>query len=266
MNSTITRSTRTARLAFAPVAAALLLGGSATANASDWTWSVTPYIWATDVGVDVSLNDRKVVDQTIAFNDLLEDVDAVAQVHIEAQHGEFGLMFDVFDVRLSEDDSHVALPVPPGGEAILSSESGMTILELGGLYDPRGDQQGFQVLYGTRILQQRADIDARFDLSPTTSVRRSYEVNDTLIDGLVGMRYIRRFSPRWSYQMRVDASAGGTELTWSAGSGMAYTFGKTGRYTAIAGYRHMVVDFDTDDSVDVDMTLSGFLTGLRMTF
>lgn len=246
--------------------ATLLLGGAASADASDWTWSVTPYVWATDIGVDVTIDDRNVIDEKIAFEDLLEDVDAVAQVHLEAQRGAHGVMFDIFDVRLSDDDSHVELPVPPGGEAILSSETGMTILEVGGLYDPRGDQQGFSLLYGTRIIQQRADIDARFVIDPAAPVTRTYEVTDTLYDGLLGIRYIKRFSPRWSWQARVDASAGGTELTWSAGTGAAYTFGKNDRYTILAGYRYMVVDFDTDDQVDVDMTLSGFITGLRFSF
>lgn len=248
------------------IAALFLLCGAAQGGASDWKWSLTPYAWATDVGVDVALDDRQVLDKEIAFTDLLEDLEAVAQVHVEAQRGAHGVMFDLFDVRLSEDDSHVSLPVAAGAEAVLSSEIGMTILEVGGIYDPRGDQQGFALLYGTRILQQRADIDARFDLSPTTSVNRSYEVEDTLVDGLLGVRYAKRFSPRWSYQVRADASTGGTELTWSAGSAVSYAFGKGGRYAAIAGYRRMVVDFDTDDSTDVDMTLSGFGVGLRTSF
>jgi hypothetical protein len=259
----ITRRTARASLA---IAAALLLGGAAEAGASDWKWSVTPYVWATDMGVDVSIDDRKVVDEKIAFNDLLEDVDAVAQVHVEAQRGAHGVMFDLFDVRLSEDDNRVALPVPPGGEAVLSSESGMTVLEVGGIYDPHGDQQGFAFLYGTRILQQRAEIDARFELAPGTSIARGYETKDTLYDGLVGVRYTRRFSPRWIYQMRVDASTGGTELTWSAGSTLAYALGKNGRYAVLAGYRRMVVDFKADGSLDADMTLSGFVTGLRTSF
>lgn len=260
-------STRSFRRTAAPaLLATLLLGSAAAAGASDWTWSVTPYVWATDIGVDVTINDRRIIDEEIAVEDLLEDIDAIGQVHIEAQRGAHGLMFDIFDVRLSDDDDRVELPVPPGGEAILSSETGMTILELGGFYDPRGDQQGFALLYGTRILQQRADIDARFEIGPATTVTRTYEVTDTLYDGLLGIRYIKRFAPRWSWQTRIDASAGGTELTWSAGSAVAYTFGKNDRYSFIAGYRRMVVDFDTDDSVDVDMTLSGFGTGLRVSF
>ncbi len=168
------------------LAAALLLCGASQAGAGDWKWSVTPYAWATDVGVDVKLDDRQVVDQEIAFEDLLEDLEAVAQVHVEAQRGSHGVMLDLFDVQLAEDGSRVALPVAAGAEAVLSSEIGMTILELGGIYDPRGDRQGFALLYGTRILQQRADIDARFELAPpppSSAATRSRTPSSTASSG-----------------------------------------------------------------------------------
>lgn len=241
----------------------------AQAHASDWKWTVTPYIWATDVGADVSIDDRQVLDKKIAFTDLLEDVEAVAQVHVEAQRGAHGVMFDLFDVQLAGDDGPVSLPegtAPAGTQARLSSEIGMTIAEIGGIYDPRGDQEGFSLVYGTRILDQRAEIGARFDFASGTTVNRDYEAGETLTDGLLGVRYTKRFSPRWSSQIRLDASAGGTELTWSAGSTLAYAFGTDGRYALTAGYRRMVVDFKSDDELDAEMTLSGFVAGLRVSF
>jgi hypothetical protein len=251
-------------------AATLLLCSATQAGASDWKWSVTPYAWATDLGVDVVLADREVLDKEIAFTDLLEDIETVAQVHVEAQRGAHGVMFDLFDVQLAKDDSRITRPAVNGApginEAVLSSEIGMTIFEVGGLYDPRGDQQGFSLLYGSRILDQRAEIDARYDLASGTSTLRSYETRETLVDGLLGVRYVKRFSPRWSYLARIDASTGGTRLTWSAGSSVAYAFGSEGRYALTAGYRYMLVDFKSEDSLDADMTLSGFGAGLRVSF
>jgi hypothetical protein len=145
----------------------------------------------------------------------------------------------------------------------------MTILELGGLYDPRGDQRGFQLLYGARLLNQRAEIDAAFALVDGSSVARRYEIDDTLVDALIGVRYVRHLGERWSLETRADVSAGGTELTWSASPSLGWSFGDEGRYTLQAGYRRMVVDFDTADApadVDARMTLSGFLVGLRVGF
>jgi len=252
-------------LRHAATVAALLVAGAASASAGDWKWTVTPYLWATDVGVDVAIDDRQVVDETIAFEDLVESVEAAAQLRIEAQRGAHGVMLDIFDVRLAEDPATLTLP-SGAGEATISAEIGMSIVEAAGIYDPHGDQQGFALLYGARLLDQRAEIDARFDLTSGSTVSREFEPRDTLVDGMVGVRYTRRFAQRWSHESRVDVSAGGTELTWSAGSSLAYAFGKTGRYAVSAGYRRMVVDFKDDDATEVDMTLSGFVTGLRVAF
>src|SRR5690606_29679488 len=96
---------------------------------------------------------------------------------------------------------------------------------------------------------------------------RRYEIDDTLVDAMVGVRYVRRFGERWSLETKADLSTGGTELTWSAAPSLGYSFGAERRYTAQAGYRRMVVDFDTADApvdVDAEMTLSGFLVGLRV--
>lgn len=256
-----TRTRNTLRTLFST----LLLCGASAAGASDWKWSITPYAWATDAGADVSLDERQVLNEEIAFTDLLEDLETVSQVHVEAQRGAHGVMFDVFGVQLADDDSRVALP-DKAGEAALSSEIGMTILEFGGLYDPHGDQKGFALLYGTRILDQRAEIDARFDLAAGTALSQSYEAGETLVDGLLGARYIQPLSARWTWLVRADASAGGTELTWSAGSAVSYAFGRNGRYALTAGYRYMLVDFESEDSLDADMTLSGFFAGLRTSF
>lgn len=245
--------------------ASCLVAGSGAAGASDWKWSVTPYLWATDVGVDVEIADRQVVDAVITVEELMKDVETIAQVRVEAQKGAHGLFADLFDVTLSDETT--GLPLPQGaGSAAIESDMGMTIAELGGFYDPNGDQQGFQILYGARLLNQRAEIDATFELANGATVVRDYELDDTLVDALAGVRYVQRLSSRWILEAEADVSAGGTELTWSAGPTIGYTFGETGRYTLTGGYRRMVVEFETDEPVEAEMTLSGALVGLRVAF
>lgn len=245
--------------------AALLVAGCSAAGAADWKWSITPYAWATAVGVDVAIDDRTVVDEEISVEELMEDLDTIAQVRLEARKGAHGLFLDLFDVTLSDEAAEVALP-GSSGSALVAPEMGMTIAELGGLFDLQGDGQGLQLLYGARLLNERAEIDATFHLADGSTLVRVYEVDDTLVDALVGVRYVQRVSQRWSLETRADLSAGGTELTWSAGPTVGYTFGQTSRYTATAGYRRMVVELDTDESVAAEMTLSGFRVGLRIDF
>jgi len=252
------------QLKLAVTAAALVVAGASSVSASEWKWSVTPYAWATDVGIDVSIDDRQVIDETISVKDLLEDLDTIAQVRFEGQKGAHGFFVDLFDVNLSDDAATIALP--SGAEASLTPEMGMTILELGAIYDPNGDQKGFQILYGTRILNERATIDAEIRRTDGSTAATSFEVDDTFVDALVGFRYIRPIGERFSYEIQADVSKGGTELTWSAGPTLGYSFGESGKYTATAGYRRMVVDFDTAENVDAKMTLSGFVAGLRFSF
>jgi len=245
--------------------AALLVAASSAAGASDWQWTVTPYAWATDVGIDVAIDDRQLIDEEISVEELLEDLDTIALVRLEAQKGAHGLFVDLFDVTLSDDTTTVALP-SGAGDVSLTPEMGMTILDLGGLYDPQGDRRGFQLLYGARLLNERATIEAELHRVDDSTSARTFEIDDTFVDALVGIRYLRPIGRRFGYQVQADVSKGGTELTWSVGPSVAYAFGESGRYALTAGYRRMVVEFDTDSAVEATMTLSGALAGLRVTF
>lgn len=249
----------------AALLASLCLAGPAPAHAGDWKWSVTPYVWATDVGVDVTIQDQRVVDDTIEFQDLLDDLDWAAQLHVEAQHGAHGVMFDYFGVKLSDEDSRFALPMPAGAEAVLDSTIEMSIIELGGIFDLGGDQQGFELLYGTRILTDRATLETEFDLGSATMTRHD-ESSDTLADALFGVRYQKQLSRRWGCLVRTDASTGGTDLTWSAAAAAGYTLGDSGRYMLTAGYRYMSIKYDVDEPVEATLTMSGAFTGLRLSF
>lgn len=269
MNSKLDRCTliTTARRASfgAAIGTLLLFTGASAANAGDWSWTLTPYAWATDIGVDVKIADRTVVDEEIPISDLLEDLDTIAQIRVEAQRGKHGVMVDLFDVTLSDELIGVELP-DGAGDAALKSDVGMTIVDLAALYDPKGDKQGFSFLYGTRILNQRATVDATFQLGPSSSVVRNYETNETFVDALIGARLHKQFSRRWSYQMQADVSLGGTEYTWSAGPSVSVAIGNTGRYSITAGYRRMKIDFEDEGELDPEMTLSGALIGFRISF
>jgi hypothetical protein len=254
-----------------PLGLALAITFSITqaAAASDWAWSLTPYAWATDVQADISINDRQVADRRIDFGDLVDDLDYSEQGHFEGRHGRNGFLIDLFYVHLADDDKRVALPAPLAGEAIAQGDLKLTILDVGGVFNPRGDGEGFSLLYGGRLVDRSADVDATFLLGPGMTVAKSYGVNESLYDGMLGARYIGRFSRRWTYAVQADASTGGTKHTWSSWAGVGYSFGDSGRYTLIAGYRYMNIEFEKDNAlgeVDADVTLSGAISGLRISF
>jgi hypothetical protein len=234
--------------------------------AEKWKWSLTPYFWLTDLGVDVEINDRQVVDTEIDVKDLAEDLTLTFQVHAEGQRGMNGLLLDLYYVKLEDDPKTVAVPPPPGGTAVLDTEIHMTILEAGGIFDAKGDEEGFQLLYGARIIDQQAEIDTQFTPAAGPATSRRFDPSDTAYDGLAGVRWIKKFGHGWSTSLRGDVSAGGTALAWNVNATAAWSFGKGGRFAITGGYRRMEIQFKEEDSVESEMVLSGPILGFRFLF
>jgi hypothetical protein len=242
-----------------------VVGAAGTAEAGEWTFSVTPYVWATDVGVEARLSGRKVVDEDIAVSDLIKDLDTIAQVRLEAQKGVLGAAIDLFDVTLSDEAAGVALP-REAGEADLEADAGMTILDVAGFIDPDGDRMGVSFVYGVRILNERATVDAAITPATGSFVEERYETSDTFVDGLLGFRMRMPLSRHWMILTQADLSTGGTDFTWTVSPNLGYAFGSTRKYALTAGYRRMTVDFEDDGDIDTEMTLSGVVLGFSTSF
>jgi hypothetical protein len=246
-------------------AAVLALAASGPAAAEDWDFSLTPYVWATDVGIDAAVRDRSVLDLTLPFDDLLEDLEWAMLLRGEAMRGAHGIAVDLFDVTVREDGARMPLPDGSGASLTADTEVGMTILDVAGVYEPAGDGLGFALLYGVRLVGQQADVAATLDGGQAAAAHR-YQADETLVDGLLGLRCAGTLAGSWSYSLAADVSTGGTELTWSVNPSIGFSFGPAGRYRLVAGYRYLDVDFDTSPGVDMDMTLDGLLVGFRVAF
>jgi hypothetical protein len=266
MNTRLTTSAplraRSLSLAVAAATAAL---ATTPASAEDWQWSATPYVWATDLGIGLSVAERELLDTEVAFDDLVEKLDSAAMVRIEGMHGRHGMAFDVFNVELVDARSF-ELPGAPSTDVAFDTSVGLSILDATGVYDPRGDGKGFSIVYGARVIEQRNEVGSTLSLDGTAIANRSYAATDRFVDGLVGFRYVRELPHNLSYGFAADVSTGGTELTWSAGPALGYTFGDRGRYRVTAGYRRMDIDFETADPVGADMSMDGLLLGVRIDF
>jgi len=235
-------------------------------SAEEWTWSVAPYLWATDVGVDVAISDNTVVDKTIAFEDLVDDLERVAQIRVEGRRGKHGVFLDLFDVELADSGDRMALPGDSGAELVLDAEIGLSILSLTGLYNPQADGGGFSLLYGTRLINLRNDIRAESQVDGMVLSSARVDSDETLADALVGVHYRRQLGKRWTYQLSADVSAGDTDLTWRVSPSIGYAVGENQRHLLLLGYERLVVDFADEDSIDMDMTMSGPVLAWRFTF
>jgi hypothetical protein len=245
------------------------MGFSDAARAQEWQWSVTPYMWASEVGVDASINDHEVLEREADLADVLDSLDFMVQVHFEGQKGRHGLLLDLIYNDLGDDDRRFPLNESNGGEVVVKGDLEMTILEAGGIFNPRGDGGGFAFLYGARVIDLDEELDARYELGDGSTPGRRYSASTTLLDGMVGARYVGQLSERWSFHLRADASAGGSELTWNAWTGVGYAFGAAKQHAFLAGYRYMEIEFEEDDAraeLELQNKLGGFIAGVKFGF
>lgn len=246
------------------LAAALAVGALSSesrAQSDAWHWSLTPYVWAADVGIDVELAGRQVVSETIPVEDLLEDVEATFQGRLEAQRGELGLLVDVFYVSIADSASDVALP-QGAGTAGIDYSSDLAVIDLAATFDPGADGRGFSFLGGLRVLEQSADVDA--DFSTTSGANHeSYAASDTLVDALAGVRARFELAAGLTFETQLDASTGGTEFTWSAFPALRWALPDSS-LSLLAGWRHLEASLREDGDVASALTLSGPVIGLSI--
>lgn len=254
-----------ARLALCAIAAFAL----ATPARAEWRWSFTPYFWASEVGADASINDKEVFEAELDLADVVDALDFAIQGHLEGQNGKHGLFFDVTYIDMGDDDHRFPANGPLGGEIVAKGDLEQTLIEAGGLFNPRGDGTGLTLLYGTRILDIDQEIDARLEIANRTTASRRFETSSTLVDLLFGARVLHPINERWSYLLRADVSAGDTELTWNAQTGFGYQFGKKGNKTLFFGYRYMETEFeeaDTNAELELQTKMGGAVVGLKTQF
>ncbi len=219
----------------------------ATANAEEWEWSVTPYLFMSQVSADVSVNDREFLDETVDLSELVDRLDFVFQINLQGQRGRHGFLLDFTYYDFDDDDKRYPLRGPGGSDIVATSDFELILFDAAGIYNPRGHGEGFSLIYGLRILDadQSTDIRIQTPGGEETDYRR-FEPSGTNYDALVGLRYMGRFAENWRYHIKADGSTGGTEYTWSGQAGLGYAFGQEDRYTLFAGYRYLQIELEED--------------------
>jgi hypothetical protein len=254
--------------AVALAASLLLFVAPATVSASDWAWSVTPYVWGLELGTDAEINDNEIIDQEVELPGIIDDLDFALMLHAEGQRGKHGVLFDIVTADFGDEDKVFSLGGP--GQVVAKGDLEATIIEGAGIYNPRGDGTGFALIYGVRMFDIDDEIDARYELGSASTVGRRYEASETFYDALVGARWIVPMGDRWVFDGRVDASAGSTELAWSALGGAGWKWGARRQNALFLGYRFMEIELEREDRRGADITtelsLSGAVFGAKFGF
>lgn len=145
------------------VSLCLWLPASESQAKGAWEWTLIPYLWVSDIGMEVKIKDQPVLGTDIAFGDLLDKVDYALTAHFEGRRGKGGFLFDLTAVGLSNDSTltgNGGPPLPPGDTSI-KTDVDLTLLEVGGFYRPQGEKTGLDLLFGIRYI----GIDQKFDIT-----------------------------------------------------------------------------------------------------
>ncbi len=249
---------------FSLPATALLALSAGQAHAQQWT--VTPYVWTAGLTAKVSHNGTQVVNEHIGFSELIEDVDMAAMGRVEGRFGRYGAMVDVFYIGMSTTGDVVELP--NGANGTLDTEMGMTVVDATASYALIGRPQAgaLALVVGTRLLLESSTLDLTVPTSPTTAITETKSTRDFRPNAIVGLRFRRRLTSHLSVDARGDVGTGNTELTWSAGSEMSYGFGSSQRVALNAGYRTLAIEYREESSIQTNLKMAGFVSGVRIRF
>lgn len=254
------RAGRKARVILAQGALAALACGPALAQA--WEWTVVPYVWGSDMSLDVSVGDREIFDSDVGFDDILDKLEMAAQIHFEGRHGKAGFFVDMTYLETKDTVTTAPRVVLPGG-ADIDTKLETLLAEVGGFYRLSGDETGLDLLYGVRATDLELDVDLTL---PGPLARASAaEISQTYVDGFVGLRHTSALGQSWSLTLRGDVGAGDSDLVWNLSGLVGYHFGGSDQFAILGGYRHLVMEFEEGD-VEVDLTMSGPALGFLARF
>lgn len=237
-----------------------------TAAAQGWQWSVTPYLWLPGIEAEVEIGDQNIIDSRVSAHDLVSDTKFLSAVHLEGQNGAWGVLADLNYLNIGNNRVVAELP---GGTVDFNSDLKLTTLEFAGVWSPSGEPTGFGLIFGTRIFDMSQKYN--LDVHPVTggTYNRHYSISPTLLDAMVGFRYLATIGQRGSFNLRADYSAGGTDTTMNGLIGLGYSFDPEGKYTLMGGYRYLYIDLKEKDNaaeVQSKLTFDGPYAAFKFAF
>lgn len=230
--------------------------GMANAGESDaLTWTLTPYIFAPSLAVDLKTNpeidfDDPSISSQSEFSDIIDKIDMAFMGHLEAQGDSFGAFADVMYIDLGNNQNF--------DRFYTNSDLSTIVLDAAGVWSPgEGRYSGFEVIAGLRYI----DLDFQANLVPNDPAFDSVSVsnNDSYSDFLIGARYIGDFNPKWGYALRADGSFGQTDGTYNLQALLTY---KLTHGVLEGGYRYFDVSLPFgNNGGDLDIAMNGLVLG-----
>lgn len=230
------------------------------AQAEEWEFSLSPYIWLPTISlgsteVDEGGGPGDGSDVEIGPVDYLDALDFALMLSGDVRKDRLVLMADIVyvDFGIDNKDIDVGRPSGPVAGDYSAGLSGSVFTLSGGwsFYDT--DRHRIDGLLGWRRFNLTLDLFGDLDSGEQLDITNDLDFND----GFVGIngRYKLGSGDRWALRYYTDVGTGESNLTWQAVLGIAYAFDWGDLY---ADFRHVDYDFGDNDELQ---EVTGFLSG-----
>jgi hypothetical protein len=237
--------------------AALLLAFSlpgVSAAQQPGEWLVAPYLWASDVGWDLSARG----DGTVAFSDLVDKIDGAGLIRVEYTRNKIGFTFDYVGMSLS-DGRRFSTPGPLPVDVNVRADLDMTVFESGVFYRPSARDHGVDIIGGIRY----TDTDTTLIVTPANTQPQRFDGGDSFTDIYIGARYLHRLNDAWDFSVRGDYGFGGSDGALNLLAGVGWR--SRGSFGMSLVYKHQ--SFEFDERIDGEPATSEFdFTGPALGF
>ena len=265
------------------VVGVMLHGSVAAADKGKWHFTMQPYLWAPTIEADLKFSapDGSTGEPVIEIDpdDYFENIDIALIVTAMARKGKWSFTADFVYMEVSSSDNRVRAIDFGGGDIVSTSLDIGTDVDTTSFITTVG--VGYQVIdntwlkmdlvAGLRYLWLESDVDWNLSgdiIGPASGQTFARSGNITqdgdAWNGIGGIRgQILLGSGNWFIPFYGDIGAGESELTWSAYTGIGYSFKQW--FDAMIGYRHMAWDNDDEEFIQ-GLILSGPIIGARFNF
>jgi hypothetical protein len=243
--------------------AGVFLVAHATANAADdeWEFSLSPlFLWGLSLEGDATINGTTAPLDLNFRDDILENLEAVFTLHLEARRGEWSLFAEYQYVDLNPTGSIALGPVTIGADITFKED----MLELGaGWAFSDSGRTRWELIGGARYTDQ--GLTALIDIqTPLPPIQPGTELRggDDWWHGFVGVRVLHALSDKWTFSARGDLGYGGSD---NSAANFAFQFDYRFRNwgSAFFGGRYLAYDYSSS-SYGYDAGKAGPLAGLTI--
>ncbi|CUH47731.1 hypothetical protein [Ruegeria atlantica] len=234
------------------IAVAFTIGQSVSAQSlarseSDeggWRHSITPYLFLPLSTTGTSTIDGTSVDLDLSLSEVLDVLQGAASVRYEGWNGDFGIISEVYYVRLGEDGTL------PGGRVDVDVDVRQTFFNVQGAYrfangvNASGRRYAADAAIGVQWNRLKQEIDLSGPGSGMT-----LGGTEEWFEPMIALRYVMEINDKWSFASRAELSGfgvNGDDLQYLLLAGFDW---KGWENTSLRfGYQFYGIDYSTDRS------------------